>query len=283
MNCKTIVLIGGPETGKTNYLARLWKSLKSPGGALSASELPENIGYVEEALGHLLQGVFVPRTQQKGISGSIDILVQQNGPESSASSKLVVPDMMGEIWKRVVVDRTVPIEIEKAIEQASGAMIFVRVLSELNYEPLDWVTAKRLLNQPLVHTSNERELPTQVQLCELLKILEHKWLESGELKRVAVMVAGWDRLDEERANLGPFAFLQTEFPLFAGKLLNKTSIEIRTFGLSVVGGDFACDSKFKDQFLDLPIDQMGYTVEETEGSVRKEADLTLALSWLLQG
>ena len=283
MNCKTIVLIGGPETGKTNYLARLWRSLNAPGGALSASELPENISYVEEALGHLLEGEFVPRTQQKGISGSIDILVQQNGLESSAPSKLVVPDMMGEVWKCAVVDRTVPIEIDIAIEQASGAMIFVRVLSKLNHEPLDWVTARDILQLPLDSTHEVRELPTQVQLCELLKILEHKWSESSELKRVAVMVTGWDRLDEERAKLGPFAFLKKEFPLFAGKLLNKTSIEIRTFGLSVVGGDLADDSKFKDLFPDQPFDQNGYTVAENEGSVKKEADLTLALSWLIQG
>ena len=283
MNCKTIVLIGGPETGKTNYLARLWRSLKVPGGALSASELPENISYVEEALGHLLEGEFVPRTQQKGISGSINILVQQNGLGSSAPSKLVVPDMMGEIWKRAVVDRTVPIEIDITIEQASGAMIFVRVLSKLNYDPLDWVAGRDLLQLPLDRPHEMRELPTQVQLCELLKILEHKWSESGEVKRIAVMVTGWDRLEEERAKLGPFAFLKMEFPLFAGKLLNKTNIEIRTFGLSVVGGDLADDSKFKDLFHDQPFDQMGYTVEENEGGVKKEADLTLALSWLLQG
>lgn len=283
MNHKTIALIGGPETGKTNYLARLWKSLSVPDGALSASELPENIGYVEEALGHLLVGEFVPRTQQEGISGSIEILVQQNGQEPSAPSKLVVPDMMGEVWKRVVVDRTVPLEIDQIIEHASGAMIFVRVLSELNCDPLDWVTAKELLQLPLDHPHVERELPTQVQLCELLKILEHKWPENGERKRVAVMVTGWDRLDEERANLGPFAFLQTEFPLFAGKLLNKTNIEIRTFGLSVVGGDLTDDREFKDQFHDLPFDQMGFTVEENEAGVRKDIDLTLALSWLLQG
>ena len=52
MSSQLIMLIGGPDSGKTNYLARLWKALQSGSGRLKSVESPE-IKYVEEALAHL--------------------------------------------------------------------------------------------------------------------------------------------------------------------------------------------------------------------------------------
>src|ERR1700721_2101478 len=49
---QTIVLVGVPDTGKTNFLARLWEALRGGNGTLMCPIPPDNIKYVEDALGH---------------------------------------------------------------------------------------------------------------------------------------------------------------------------------------------------------------------------------------
>ena len=62
----SIVMIGAPESGKTNYLARVWEALRGDEGPLRATRTDDDIRYVLDALNHLLQGEFAPRTD-KGV------------------------------------------------------------------------------------------------------------------------------------------------------------------------------------------------------------------------
>ena len=283
MSKKTVALIGGPETGKTNFLARLWESLKSGNGSLRASDIPENISYVEDALNHLLEGEFAPRTRAAGISGTIKISVESRLMEGNGTSELLVPDVMGEIWEKAVSTREISREIHEVLEDACGALLFVRVLSELNETPMDWVVAKKLLELPVKHDSPSGKIPTQVQLCELLKMLEHAWKDSKSARRVAIIVTSWDRLDTRRADDGPHAYISSEFPLFAGKIQSPTNMEICVFGMSVVGGDLTNDLEFKEDFFNQRFQDTGYLVKETPTGNEQSKDITYALDWVLRG
>ena len=283
MSKKTVALIGGPETGKTNFLARLWESLKSGNGSLRASDIPENISYVEDALNHLLEGEFAPRTRAAGISGTIKISVESRLMEGNGTSELLVPDVMGEIWEKAVSTREISREIHEVLEDACGALLFVRVLSELNETPMDWVVAKKLLELPVKHDSPSGKIPTQVQLCELLKMLEHAWKDSKSARRVAIIVTSWDRLDTRRADDGPHAYISSEFPLFAGKIQSPINMEICVFGMSVVGGDLTNDLEFKEDFFNQRFQDTGYLVKETPTGNEQSKDITYALDWVLRG
>ena len=283
MSKKTVALIGGPETGKTNFLARLWESLRLGNGSLRASDIPENISYVEDALNHLLEGEFAPRTREAGISGAIKISVESRFMEGSRISELVVPDVMGEIWEKVVSTREISHEIHEILEDACGALLFVRVLSELNEAPIDWVVAKKLLQLPVKHDDPSGKIPTQVQLCEQMKMLEHTWKDSESARRVAIIVTGWDKLDTKRASDGPYTYISSEFPLFAGKLQNPTKMEICVFGMSVVGGDLSNDPEFKKDFFNHRLQDTGYLVKETPTGTEQSKDITYALDWVLRG
>ena len=283
MSRKTVALIGGPETGKTNFLARLWESLRSGDGSLHATDIPENISYVEDALKHLSEGEFAPRTRAAGISGTIKISVKSQLKEGSGTSELVVPDVMGEIWEKAVSTREISGEIYEVLEEACGALLFTRVLSELNEAPLDWVVAKDMLKLPVEHGEPSGKIPTQVQLCELLKMLEHIWKDSDSARRVAIIVAGWDRLDAVRANDGPYAYISSEYPLFAGKIQSPTNMEICVFGMSVVGGDLTNDLEFKEDFFNQRLQDTGYLVNETPTGTVQSKDIAYALDWVLRG
>lgn len=283
MSKKTVALIGGPETGKTNFLARLWESLRSGNGSLRATDIPENISYVEDALNHLLQGEFAPRTRAAGISGKIKIPLKTRLMEGNGTFELVVPDVMGEIWEKAVLTKKLSHEIYEVLADACGALLFVRAVSALNVTPLDWVATKNLLEFSGKHDESSGKIPTQVQLCELLKMLEHTWNDSQSVRRVGIIATAWDRLPEDLAKNVPYEYINSTFPLFAGKIQNPTNMEIRVFGISIVGGDLTIDSKFKENFLDQQLIDTGYLVKETPTGFEESKDITYALDWVLRG
>lgn len=289
MTDRTITLIGGPDSGKTNYLARVWEALRLGRGMLRASGLPTNIEYVEEALAHLLQGRFAPRSDtgidHTGQNLRIPVTLAKNPGDGVVN--VMAPDATGELWKKAVETCELPEVWMTQLEGAFGALMFVRVGSDQNVAPLDWVTAAgllRIMPPPSVDGSAAPQIPTQVALCELLRFLERslsKDTHSG-LPRIAVLVTAWDRVDAQTANAGPRAYLEKEYPLFAGRLRDADNVAVRIFGVSVVGGDFV-DPKFRDEFLAKGLGAAGYVVEDENGDIQVKNDLTLPIAWVVDG
>ena len=99
---------------------------------------------------------------------------------------------------------------------------------------------------------------------------------------MAILVTAWDLLDAAAQNRGPGTFLKSEYPLFAGKLDDVDSLEVKVFGVSVVGGDLEVDPDFRQKFFKEDFDTAGYVVEQTDGVVSEERDLTLPIAWLAE-
>jgi len=283
VNSQSIMLIGGPDSGKTNYLARLWRALQGGSSRLKSVDAPE-IKYVEDALAHLLQGSFAPRSEKNIEESRRDFTVMIATQDDAKRVKVVVPDVTGELWKDAVSSSALPSEWMKQLKESSGALLFVRVHSELNVSPLDWVTARDLLKMDWAQPHQEESIPTQVVLCELLRFLQLtlRRRTDGGLPRVAILVTAWDRLDAAAKENGLNAYIQSEYPLFAGKLEDVSTLEVKVFGVSVVGGDLGADPEFRQKFFEADLDAAGYVVEEVDGVVREEHDLTLPIAWLAE-
>jgi hypothetical protein len=122
-------------------------------------------------------------------------------------------------------------------------------------------------------------------LCELVRYLELSMAErpDGTTPRLAVIVSAWDRVDRETFNQGPDAYLAKEYPLFAGRLEDCTALDVKIFGLSIVGGDLKDDVEFREHFLDSALDDHGWVaVQNIENrSWIKQPDITLPVSWLV--
>ena len=284
----SIVMIGAPDSGKTNYLGRLWGALKREKAQLRATQQPDDIRYVFDALSHLLQGKFVPRTETNvdvdGRHCSIQVSWERGG--STQQAELLVPDVSGELWEEAVETNELPEAWMASVRRSVGALLFVRVASSLNRPSLDWVTARKLLEIDGAADDarpEEVQIPTDVQLCEFLRFLELALGKDADVDRprVAVLVAAWDIVDEGRAQRGPKAYLRDEFPLFAGRLAYMSTLEVEVFGLSVVGGDFG-DHEFTTRFLDGNIDEFGYVVTEP-GAAPQRDDVTTPVRWVMDG
>jgi hypothetical protein len=282
MSGRKVILMGGPDSGKTNYFARLWAALDDGNGAISAAATPNEIEYVEEALAHLHGGGFAPRTD-KSLEGSLNIPLVFVANDESITADLVIPDMSGEIWKNAVETNELAPQWRGDLESAIGALLFVRVLSPLNVDPRDWVNTADLMRFRRKNVDHDNDLSTQVMLCELLRFLELTLGASVSAVRpsLSVVVTAWDLLDPERAAFGPAAFLKQEYPLFSGRLEDVDSFDIATFGVSVVGGDLSGDTAFRAGFLKSDFKSTGYVIVGADSSSRQHGDLTLPVAWAI--
>jgi hypothetical protein len=285
---ETIVLVGTPDTGKTNFLGRMWEALRSAKGRLICPVPPDHIKYVEDALGHLLAGEFAPRSN-KNISESrsdVRIGVRLKEEPTSEIYDVLVPDVTGELWKRAVETFEIPEDWLRDLKHASGAMLFVRVNSDEIVQPIDWITARQVLRNPDFEIpANEAGIPTQVQLSELLRFLEISLTDhaDGSPPRVAIIVTAFDIVDEATRGRGAYDYLNRQYPLFAGKIENCERLRIKVFGASAVSGDLKLDDDFKQEFLAGNLAEFGYIVEERDGAVHVVKDVSVPLAWLVKG
>ncbi|KVD85838.1 hypothetical protein WI90_26290 [Burkholderia ubonensis] len=146
MNFGTVMVVGGPGSGKTNYIARLWLAFKARKGALRAEGLPTNIHYVDDAVRHLMALKFAPRSERNIEDGRRDFVIEVRGSSGTGPHRRIsVPDITGELWKMAVETYELPQEWIDEFKGSSSAILFLRANTTLNAQPMDWVTARDIL------------------------------------------------------------------------------------------------------------------------------------------
>lgn len=274
---RSIILLGGPDSGKTNYIGRLWRALDVGAGALHAAEQPDDINFVLEVTDHLFEGGFAPRSEHSDARRNFEVVVAatKDGPRS----RVVVPDISGELWRNAVIEGEIDPDWMDELRQADAALLFVRVDSDQDVRPLDWVTSRTMLER--LGGEEDLGLPTQVMLCELIRFLEVSLAdrEDGGLPRLSVVVTAWDLVDAGTFDQGPMAYLEREYPLVAGRLADLENLDVQIFGLSIVGGDLKHDPEYRQAFLEAGLDAQGWVAVHDRDKWRKDPDVTLPIAW----
>lgn len=273
----SVMFVGGPGSGKSNYLFRSWIAIEHETGLLRKSGLPPELDYLHEGASRLFSGEFAPHTSIDAPS-TADIPIAFAG--SSTSSQLTVPDVSGEVWDAVYQQREWPVAWNTYIEQRCGFVLFIRAGSPHIAKPIDWLTCERLYKTRGAVRGDPR-VPTQVMLVDWLQILRtlaSQETSSSYIPRLSVVVTAWDTVDSD---LGPTDYLNREFPLF-GQFLNAGlhGFDARIFGVSVAGGDLD-DPKFRTQFLTGNPTKRGYCVVQIGRRTEKSNDILLPLYWAL--
>lgn len=274
---RSIILLGGPDSGKSNYIGPLWRALDSKSGVLHAVKQPEDITFVLEITDHIFAGGFVPRTEHSEARRDFEVVVAEapGGPEA----RIVIPDISGELWRSAVLENEIDLDWMNELREADGALLFIRVGSDQDVRPLDWVTSRRMLE--MLGDNDEQGLPTQIMLCELIRFLELSLRnrDDGERPRLSVVVTAWDLVDSGMFNKGPLDYLSREYPLLAGRLMDIQTLDIRVFGLSSVGGDLKNDPEFRQAFLMEGPDGMGWVATDDGNGWEKVSDITIPIAW----
>lgn len=274
---RSIILLGGPDSGKTNYIGRLWRALDAGTGVLHAAEQPEDINFVLEVTDHLFEGGFAPRSELSDARRDFEVVVaaMKHGPQA----RVVVPDISGELWQQAVIDSEIDTDWMDELQRADAALLFVRVGSDQNVRPLDWVTSRKMLER--LGGVEDQGLPTQVMLCELIRFLESSLAcrEDGGRPRLSIVVTAWDLVDAGKFEEGPAAYIEREYPLVAGRLADLETLDVQIFGLSVVGGDLKHDPEYRQNFLEAGLDSQGWVAVSAGDGWQKDPDVTLPIAW----
>jgi hypothetical protein len=276
-----VLFVGGPGSGKSNYLFRTWIAIERKKGHLITNGLPLELGYLHAGASVLLDGKFAPHTSKDTKEVCEIPVAQRDNPDST--SVLVVPDATGELWLDLYKSREWPAQWDKLVATTCGFVLFICVGSPHNVTALDWMACERFYNSGTL--PGPTDIPTQVLLVEWLQIL--RWITNKQIghsyvPRLSVVMTAWDRVPADRQQESPQNYLETEFPLLAQFVrAGAHGFDARVFGLSIVGGDLELDPQFHDEYLRSEPSGLGYAVSETQGGIQKSGDVLMPVYWAL--
>ena len=292
MGNSVVLVIGGLDTGKTNYLCRLWLAMEEESGIVKKDMLPSQLDYIESGARRLLAGRFAERTPRETFNKvELPFRIMQE----DLRGVLVLPDISGEDCSRVYVERKWGADWESCISECVGCLLFLREGALV--DPLSWIDVQPLLaigqGQGVKGVARgqaaetDAPVPTQTLLVEWLQFLRHAFDEKNRIAsipRIALVVAAWALLGNEIREDGPTSFVAVHTPLLKQYItVNQGRMATKVFGVSVVGGDLDNDKGFRREFLERDPHMSGYVVfDGGDGrNIRKSSDITIPLAWVL--
>lgn len=275
---KTVLVLGGPDTGKTHFTGQLYGRLMLTDSAIKLLSAPDDLGAIQQVLDSLGEGRAADHTP---IAADHRMPWELRMP-SGAEATIIWPDYGGEQLQGIFHSRSVPVSWVDRVRDSDCWLLFIRPLILRQFE--DILTRRRGLV-----AASASELTPKIALkpwsdaayyVELLQIL--LWTRHAEVPaqrrspRLLVMLSCWDELSQKEL---PAEALRAVLPLFYEFLAsNWDSSCCRIFGLSSLGKALSKTEPDQD-FQDLGPDQQGYVVMP-DGE--RSPDLTVPLAWLLE-
>jgi hypothetical protein len=277
---KSIVMVGGPNTGKSHYTFQLYGRLRSKKYDLKLRSMP-NEELFREGLDRLNRGLAAEHTSWRKYD-SADLLLTDN---IGNHFDLLWPDYGGEQISQILATRSVDDAWRSRLSSAEGILLFIRPDAILDF--------KNIVDQPIELEIEERRelgtestdcrltLQTQVGLVEMIQLL----LWSAGLSRnrrlaspkLMILLTCWDEISE--SNLIPADVLQRRLPLLYQFVKSHwTDESVNVIGLSSLGRPL--NRKTPDaEFARLGPSTQGYVVG-TDG--QQTENLTIVLTEMLK-
>lgn len=280
-----VLMVGGPDMGKTNYLARLWGAVyKLKTGILRADGLPDDLEHLNSILGSLLSGRFAERTKVEDHWHCEIPLKVENG--SGFRGKLIVPDGPGEEWRRIYKNNEWSDVWDDLIDSLEGCLCFVRPNSKELRAPLDWMTCWKYFGTGQLENSLADETPTQVEMVHWIQCLRYaqraRKARTGKL-RVGVVVSAWDALPGNVRSGTPLEYLERDLPLLHQFMTtNADAYDFAAFGVSIAGGDLKEDEDYRKEYQNGDPFSAGYVIHELGGGRQESLDHTLPVAWAMK-
>ena len=273
----SILLIGGPNAGKTHFGGQLLGRLQLEQARLRMRSEPESIVPFEEVLRRLSQGLAADHTSVDTYDETVLPLELPGGEPVD----LVWPDYGGEQIRLMMAQRRVSDAWKTRIGGSDGWLLFIRpsilhAQDDIFTRPLHELTGSGD-DEP-----ESYEWTSQAFYIELLQLLLYV-RGLGTLTRVsepnlAVVLSCWDEIDERDQCLPPAVFLRKEMPLFSAFLESTwqhTSLTV--LGLSSLGRPLSTERE-DEGYIDEGPETFGYVIRP---DTAQSSDLTVPIHWLL--
>lgn len=303
---KQVMLIGGPEAGKTNFLARSWIKLSQKDGLLAADKLPDDCEYIQTAANDLLVGKFAKHTPT-GVY-SLSTIPIHCSHEGTSTGNLLIPDRYGEQWKSIHESRRWPHDFDSLISSDCGALVFFRICGPDHQPIMDPMRQSKLFgitkpvseqrkgtrsNPKTASTETKTDgklkepdlkLPTEVLFIDWLQCLRQAYtalVSRAFIPRVGIVIAAWDLLGQDADSTFPDNYLTTNFSMLEQFIESTGGIdfEFALFGASVAGGELSNSSPYKKEYLAADPTHAGYVVHSLGGAWERTDDVTIPFAW----
>jgi len=282
---RNVIFVGGPGSGKSNYLFKTWLALEKEGGRLLKDGLPDDVSYVHDGASLLLSGRFAPHTSRD--AREISMIPVKSRHQHFTDGLLVIPDASGELWLDLYRTRAMPSTWDQMVTPTTGVILMVCVDSPSephNVPALDWIACEHIYGAK--HERASTATPTQVLMVDWLQILHFlaaKKIDACCKPQLSVVVSAWDRVKEESLVKSPAAYLESEFPLFAQFIdADNHGFNAKIFGLSIFGGDPDVDTDFRKEIQRSDPATLGYVVKQSaRGAIAQTPDVLEPIYWAL--
>jgi hypothetical protein len=270
-----ILIIGGPNSGKTHFGGQLYLRFRSDECTYKIATPPEDLTVFQEVVDCLSDGRSASRSNvelRKNLS--LKIIDSKN-----VAVSVSFPDYGGEQIKQIVDNRGVNELWQHQIENSDKWILFIR----LNDIP----EIEDIVNRPLpekVSIKDERKSPLKISdnafYIELLQMLLYAKKVSNKqnvtIPRLMIALSCWDLLNAGGAI--PQEILKTKLPMFYEFVTyswDKSNLYI--VGLSSTEKTLH-NEKSDDDYLNSSPENFGYAILP-DGT--KEKDLTLLISKII--
>lgn len=279
MRTPELVLLGGPNSGKTHYAGQLYGRLQRSPGLLKLRKdqgTPPDLTALEEVLNSLANGNAADHTSADTWVEVLLPLVDDQGH----GLDLRWPDYGGEQLMTVFERRMVPEAWRSRLSRSEGWLLLIRLKGETIYPD----TLEGLTKRSEEHNGAAARPGTwdaNARWVELLQILLHVaglgTVPRLQTPRLTVMLSCYDELSTN--DLLPREVLAKHLPLVASFIDSIwTPDAVSVWGLSALGCLLEKNSE-NENFIDEGPEYQGWIIGP-EGGL-PDPDLSRPLAWLL--
>lgn len=274
-----ILLLGGPNSGKTHYAGQLYGRLKRRPDKLkirTGDGASVKLNALEDVLTQLEDGNAAEHTPADQYSEILFPLI--NSDEKAID--LFWPDYGGEQLSQVFKQREISADWRRRLQNTEGWLLFIRLSGEKTY-PDALLKLTSIPNTLPEETTRPEIWDANAYWIELLQMLCHvanKGLSSKAIKPPLVLVLScFDEIFEEEKV--PAEILKNKLPLFYSFIQAIWPQDmVSVWGVSSLGKTLTPNSN-DDDFIDDGPEYQGWVI--APGQTKKCHDLTTPLSWIL--
>lgn len=274
-----IVLLGGPNSGKTHYAGQLYGRLQRNPGKLKLrtdNSTPPDLSALEAVLQALENGYAADHTSTETWSEIELPLIDELGRHIN----LLWPDYGGEQLKEVFSNREVQLSWKERLVKSEGWFLLIRLSTETTYPDALENLAKQE-NREHEQTKRIHKWDGNAYWVELLQILCHvagiSISSMSQKPKLAIMLSCYDEsYDKDKK---PEDILQEKLPLLSAFIKSNWQTDSATvWGLSSLGKTLNSTSE-DDDFIDDGPELQGWIIDPKGGE--QNSDLSQPLAWLL--
>ena len=275
-----ILIIGGPNAGKTHFGGQLYGRLNARTEHYRITSLPEDITIFQEVLDNLNEGRSSGHTNVNAHK-TLELEIEDNNGSKSVFS---FPDYGGEQIRAIVNDRRVNKAWKEQIDKCNSWMLFIRPDEIIQIED---VVNRGLPDQEVLKNRNEKSEPMALSdsafYTELLHILLYVKKvgikQKTSVPKLTVILSCWDLLSIEDQKKLPQDVLLDKLPELFSFITGTWKEEAcNIIGLSSI--EKSLSNKDSDQeFVKKGPENFGYIITHAG---KKENDLTLTISTFIE-